>query len=58
MSCYHVGLDVHKESTCIAVLYVAGKPVMESAVETGAAPHDEPDQGALPQPPHHVKVLV
>jgi hypothetical protein len=34
---YYVGLDVHKASICIAVLNAAGKLVMESVVETGAA---------------------
>jgi hypothetical protein len=37
MSTYYVGLDVHKVSICIAVLNAAGKLVMESVVETGAA---------------------
>ncbi|HEY0171596.1 MAG TPA: IS110 family transposase [Pyrinomonadaceae bacterium] len=37
MSRYYVGLDVHKASICIAVLNAAGKLVMESVVETGAA---------------------
>ncbi|MET0623604.1 MAG: IS110 family transposase [Pyrinomonadaceae bacterium] len=37
MSRYYVGLDVHKASICIAVLNTAGKLVMESVVETGAA---------------------
>jgi hypothetical protein len=37
MSDYYVGLDVHKASICIAVLNAAGKLVMESVVETGAA---------------------
>jgi hypothetical protein len=37
MSCYYVGLDVHKASICIAVLNTAGKLVMESVVETSAA---------------------
>ncbi len=37
MSCYYVGLDVHKASICIAVLNADGKPVMESVVETSAA---------------------
>src|SRR5918998_3618458 len=37
MSTYYVGLDVHKASICIAVLNAAGKLVMESVVETGAA---------------------
>jgi transposase len=36
MSCYYVGLDVHKASICVAVLNDAGKLVMESVVETGA----------------------
>jgi hypothetical protein len=37
MSRYYVGLDVHKASTCIAVLDPAGKLVVESLVETGAS---------------------
>ena len=37
MSDYYVGLDVHKASICIAVLNTAGKLVIESVVETGAA---------------------
>jgi len=37
MSRYYVGLDVHKASICIAVLNAAGKLVIESVVETGAA---------------------
>jgi len=37
MSCYYVGLDVHKASICIAVLNAAGKLLMESVVETCAA---------------------
>src|SRR5215207_6963922 len=37
MSMYYVGLDVHKASICIAVLNTAGKLVMKSVVETGAA---------------------
>jgi transposase len=37
MSRYYVGLDVHKASICVAVLNAAGKLVMESVVETGAA---------------------
>jgi transposase len=37
MSCYYVGLDVHKASICIAVLNAEGKLVMESVVETSAA---------------------
>ena len=37
MSRYYVGLDVHKASICIAVLNAAGKLVMGSVVETGAA---------------------
>src|SRR5215211_5325261 len=37
MSCYYVGLDVHKASICIAVLNADGKLVMESVVETSAA---------------------
>jgi transposase len=37
MSTYYVGLDVHKASICAAVLNAAGKLVMESVVETGAA---------------------
>lgn len=37
MSCYYVGLDVHKASICVAVLNAAGKLVMESVVETSAA---------------------
>ena len=37
MSCYYVGLDVHKASICIAVLNDAGKLVMKSIVETSAA---------------------
>ena len=37
MSCYYVGLDVHKASICIAVLKADGKLVMESVVETSAA---------------------
>ncbi|MDT5294854.1 MAG: hypothetical protein QOJ76_1734, partial [Acidobacteriota bacterium] len=35
MSCYYVGLDVHKASICIAVLNAEGKLVMESVVESG-----------------------
>jgi transposase len=37
MSCYYVGLDVHKASICIAVLNADGKSVMESVVETSAS---------------------
>jgi transposase len=37
MSCYYVGLDVHKASICIAVLNADGKLVMESVVETSAS---------------------
>src|SRR5215216_811726 len=37
MSCYYVGLDVHKASICIAVLNAGGKLVVESVIETGAA---------------------
>lgn len=37
MSCYYVGLDVHKSSICIAVLNANGKSVMESVVETRAS---------------------
>jgi transposase len=37
MSCYYVGLDVHKASICIAVLNVDGKLVVESVIETSAA---------------------
>ena len=37
MSRYYVGLDVHQASISIAVLNAAGKPVMESVVETSAA---------------------
>jgi transposase len=37
MSCYYVGLDVHKASICIAVLNADGKLVMESVIETSAA---------------------
>lgn len=37
MSCYYVGLDVHKASICIAVINASGKLVMESVVETGAS---------------------
>src|SRR5437763_12217860 len=37
MSCYYVGLDVHKASICITVLNAEGKLVMESVVETSAA---------------------
>ena len=37
MSCYYVGLDVHKASICIAVLNAAGKLVIESIIETSAA---------------------
>jgi hypothetical protein len=37
MSCYYVGLDVHKASICIAVLNASGKLVMESVIETSAA---------------------
>ena len=37
MSDYYVGLDVHKASVCAAVLNAAGKLVMRSVVETGAA---------------------
>jgi transposase len=37
MSCYYVGLDVHKASICIAVLNAGGKLVMESVIETSAA---------------------
>jgi len=37
MSCYYVGLDVHKASICVAVLNAAGKLTMESVVETSAA---------------------
>ena len=37
MSCYYVGLDVHKASICIAVLNSDGKSVMESVVETSEA---------------------
>lgn len=37
MSCYYVGLDVHKASVCIAVLNASGKLVMESVVETSTA---------------------
>src|ERR1700750_1803223 len=37
MSCYYVGLDVHKASICVAVLNAAGKLVMELVVETSAA---------------------
>lgn len=36
MSCYYVGLDVHKASICIAVLNADGKLVMESIIETSA----------------------
>jgi hypothetical protein len=34
---YHVGLDVHKASICIAVLNAEGKLVTKSVVETCAA---------------------
>jgi hypothetical protein len=37
MSDYYVGLDVHKAGVCAAVLNAAGKLVMRSVVETGAA---------------------
>jgi transposase len=37
MSDYYVGLDVHQASICIAVLNAAGRLVMESIIETGAA---------------------
>jgi hypothetical protein len=37
MSCYYVGLDVHKASICIAVLNADSKLVMESVIETSAA---------------------
>jgi transposase len=37
MSCYYVGLDVHKASICIAVLNADGKLVMESVIETSAS---------------------
>jgi transposase len=37
MSCYYVGLDVHKASICIAALNADGKLVMESVIETSAA---------------------
>ncbi len=37
MSCYYVGLDVHKASICIAVLNADGKLVIESVIETSAA---------------------
>lgn len=37
MSCYYVGLDVHKASICIAVINADGTLVMESVVETSAA---------------------
>lgn len=37
MSCYYVGLDVHKASICIAVLNAGGKLVIESVIETSAA---------------------
>lgn len=37
MSCYYVGLDVHKSSICIAVLSATGKLVMESVIETSAS---------------------
>ena len=36
MSRYYVGLDVHKASICVAVLDAAGKPVMESVIESSA----------------------
>ena len=34
----YIGLDVHKEAISIAVLNDAGKLVMESIIETQAAP--------------------
>jgi acyl-coenzyme A thioesterase PaaI-like protein len=37
MSDYYVGFDVHQASICIAVLNTAGKLVIESIIETGAA---------------------
>jgi transposase len=37
MSCYYVGLDVHKASICIAVLNADGKLVIESIIETSAS---------------------
>jgi len=37
MSCYYVGLDVHKASICIAALNADGKLVIESVVETSAS---------------------
>jgi hypothetical protein len=37
MSRYYVGHDVHKASISAAVLNAAGKLVIESVVETGAA---------------------
>jgi hypothetical protein len=37
MSCYYVGLDVHKASICIAILNPEGKLVMESVIETSAS---------------------
>ena len=33
----HIGMDVHKEAISIAVLNSAGKPVMESTIETKAS---------------------
>jgi hypothetical protein len=36
----YIGMDAHTETICIAVLYSAGKLVMESVIETKALTDD------------------